>query len=171
MNEKKRYETVGQASLDLWDRVPEAADATEQMREMLTDYDKYLFEALNAGKENSSYIGCDFYVVVITKREPKMPNVFRNYFFTRLSCPTPDYDQTVYKYHRKESNIEFLWVIPTKAACEDLLSRIVDIAPEERELFKFVIDFKDGALFRKACELNFETKPSPVITIEEKKND
>jgi len=55
-----------------------------------------------------------FYVCVITKKERLMDNVLRNYFLARSTCPTPQYDQTVYKYHRDSGAIQFLWVLPSK---------------------------------------------------------
>ncbi len=142
---------VGKISYDLWNKKPEAADPYEQMREQLSDYDKELFSCLEQAKK--TYPG-DFYVVVITKKERLMPNVMRNYFFARSTCPTPDYDQTVYLYTKVDDSVEFLWVIPSKQACLYMLNNVLEI--QEKELLQFVLDFSDGTLMKKALILNKE---------------
>ena len=43
----------------------------------------------------------DFYIVVLFKKERILKNVVRQYFFYRQSFPTPEYDQSVYKFHYK----------------------------------------------------------------------
>lgn len=144
-----KKEKVGEVSARLWDKKPEAADATEQMREQLTDYDENMVQAIERGKKDFPGI---FYIIVITKRERLMPNVFRNYFFPRQTCPTPDYDQTVFKY---ESDLpELIWVIPSKPTCTYMLAHALEV--QEKELLHFVIDFKNGTLMQKALLLNNE---------------
>lgn len=149
MNEKR--ETVGQASYSLWNKKPEAADATEQMREQLDQYDQELLGCLETGKKK--YYD-DFYLVVITKKERLMPNVMRNYFFSRSTCPTPDYDQTVYRYTKSDDGLEFLWVVPSKQACLYMLNNPLEV--QEKELLGFVLDYSDGTLMKKALTLNKE---------------
>jgi hypothetical protein len=149
MNQER--EKVGKISYDLWNKKPEAADAIEQMREQLTDYDKNIAECIERGKKDHPQ---DFYIVVITKRERLMPNVFRNYFTNRLSCPTPDYDQTVYKYTKLDQSVEFIWVVPSKQTCLYMMSNPLEI--REKELLHFVIDFANGTLGKKALVLNNE---------------
>jgi hypothetical protein len=144
-------ETVGKASYNLWGKKPEAADATEQMREQLDQYDKELLECLEFGKKK--YYD-DFYLVVITKKERLMPNVMRNYFFSRSTCPTPDYDQTIYRYTKSDDGVEFLWVVPSKQACLYMLNNPLEI--QEKELLGFVLDYSDGTLMKKALQLNKE---------------
>ena len=85
-----------------------------------------------------------------------MQNVLRHYYFSRHSCPTPDYDQTVYQYHREKEDIEFLWVIPSKEACLTFMEQASSIAPEEWGLLHYVLKFADGTLFKLAKQLNNE---------------
>ena len=156
-------DTVGKISNDL---IIKSADNThsahEQMQECLTDYDANINQCIIDHK--LKFTG-DFYIVVITKKERLMDNVLRNYFTARLSCPTPDYDQTVYKYTRKDDAIEFMWVIPSKDACITLKDNFLLIPSEERELLKFVLDFSDGTLFELAKKLNGEESLlSPMLT-------
>lgn len=151
---KDKNKTVGAVSIDIAQKARDNDHSAEdQMREQLSDYESNILHALGDGK--SRYI-TDFYVVVLTKKERLMPNVLRNYFFTRLSCPTPEYDQAVYKYHRSEDHLEFMWVVPSKHTCEMYKHYALEVPKEERELFQFVLDFEDRTLLKKALEMNAE---------------
>lgn len=105
----------------------------------------------------SAMIG-DFYIVGILKKERLLDNVLRNYFIPTLSCPTPHFDQTLYKYNAQKEDIEFLWVIPDRETCEMFKENKDKIVPEERSLLKFILDYYDGTLFQLAKKLNGETK-------------
>lgn len=151
MSEKK---TVGKISTELIEKDKGISHSpTDQMRESLTDYDANIYECLERGKKDYAK---DFYVVVITKKERLMPNVLRNYFTHRLSCPTPQFDQTVYKYNYRDEIVEFLWVIPAKDICETFLNNVLHIDQSQKELLSFIMDFVDGTLDRKAMILNGE---------------
>lgn len=152
--------TVGEISLELSQKSPESRDPIELQREMQKEYVDNLVECVRNFKETTT---ADFYIMVITKNERLMTNVFRNYFSGRLSCPTPDYDQALYRYKSKEQCIEFVWVIPSKDTCIHLLENSNIVAEEERELLQYVIDFKDGSLYALAKKLNGESKGSPFI--------
>lgn len=146
-------ETVGKVSSDLSLKQPETRSPIEQMRENLTDYDINLHECINRGKRD--LVG-DFFIEVITKQEPLMPNVIRNYFSYRNSCATPNYDQAMYKYTLKNDQITFLWVIPSRGICHLLLDNRLQVPPEEYGLLEFVLQFESGELFRKCKTLNGE---------------
>src|SRR5277367_4053780 len=120
--------TVGSISNELIVKTPDTFSPIEQMRESLTDYDKNIYECMTNALVQ---IPSDFYIVVITKKEPLMPNVIRNYFGSRISCPTPDYDQTVYKYVRKDEEIKFMWVIPSKHTCINMINHKTEVPPED----------------------------------------
>ena len=155
-------ETIGKISSDLLiKQVDDTHSAHEQMQESLTDWDKNLFETVESCK--GFYPVGDFYIVVTTKKERLMSNVLRNYFFGRFSCPTPEYDQTVYKYHRKDDQIEFLWVVPCKETCEVMKSDPLGVPQEEKELLKFVLDFEDGSLLRLSKGFNGEKQDGLII--------
>lgn len=150
-------ETVGKISSDLIAKPLETTSAVEQMREQLADYDKNVLECVQRSKKD---FPDDFYVVVLTKRERLMQNVIRNYFYGRLSCPTPDWDQTVYKYKRKTDDIIFMWVIPSKQVCEEMTMNKHLIPVEEYRLLEYVLAFNDGTLLRLAKDLNGEKEES-----------
>ncbi len=146
--------TVGKLSSELLQR-DTSADHTagEQMQEQLREYEDNIAACINSGK---TQYPTDFFVVVITKRERLMANVIRNYFFARLSCPSPDYDQTVYHYHRSSDHLEFKWVIPSPVAVKDMIRHRTNLDPSFYVLLKFVLEFLDGTLEAKARSLNSE---------------
>lgn len=146
--------TVGKLATDLLKSAHQNDHtAHDQMREMLTDYEKNMHEAIVEGCKR--YDG-DFFIVVLVKKERLFQNVMRNYYLPRKTCPTPQHDQVVYHYHRTVNDIEFLWVVPSPEACVTLYNEMALIHPEERQLLQFVLDFKDGTLLRTAMKLNGE---------------
>ena len=155
-----KRDTIGKISSDLIIKAPETNSPIEQMRECLSDYDKNVWECIESSK--TKFLG-DFYVVVITKNERLMPNVFRNYFCARVSCPTPDWDQTVYKYKRSNDQVIFMWVIPSKDACIYLTNNQDYVVKEEQGLLRYVLAFNDGTLMKLAKDLNGEKKESAEL--------
>jgi|SRR5579872_2309450 hypothetical protein len=148
----EKKETIGSVSLQLSEKSLETNSAIEQMQEQLSEYDKSLFECIENSK--NKYPGT-FYVVVITKRERLMPNVFRQYFFSRHTCPSPDWDQAVYRWS-KGDKIDFLWVIPAKTTCEEMLLNKSLVPEDQRHLMMSVQSLYDGSLLRAAKKLNNE---------------
>jgi hypothetical protein len=156
----KKKPTVGKVATDLLAKPEIQHTVIDQMRENLTDYDKNIFLCVEQAKK--TFPG-DFYVVVECKKERLLHNVIRNYFFARHSCPTPTWDQTVYKYHKDREWLEFLWVIPSQDACEYLTINKHYVAESEYELLKFVLSYNDGTLLEQAKKLNGEADNSPLI--------
>ncbi len=150
----ERKETVGKISWDLLaNSAPLDHSADEQMKEQLDAYESNVYEAIERGKKLFHY---DFYIVVETKKEPKMKNVIRNYFMVRESCPTPQYDNVVYKYHRQAEQCEFLWVLPSKDVYTMMKNNPLEIRKEERELLQFILEDADGTLLKRCKKLNGE---------------
>lgn len=151
-----KRETVGSMAWnavkdsDYLDHSPE-----EQMREQLEDYEANVIECLEAGRK--IYPG-NFYIVIETKKEPKLKNVIRNYFIHRASCPTPTYDNVVYRYHKQDDFLELLWVLPSKDVYMMMLDRPLEIPQEQHELRQFVLDDADGTLLHICKTLNGEIK-------------
>lgn len=154
-------ETVGKIATELLAKGSDHHTVSEQMLEQLSEYEKHIY---NCVEDHKKKFNADFFVTVITKKEPLLPNVIRHYFLARLSCPTPDYDQTVYHYKRSSDTLDFLWVIPSKMACMYMIERQSRVPKEEWGLLKFVLDFSDGTLFKKSKELNGEKLDTPELT-------
>lgn len=154
-------ESIGQASLRVFNEVHERVVARDQTTENLTDYTKNLEECLT--ESIKKYIH-SFYIVCLTKRERLINNVIRNYFFSRTFCPTPNYDQAVYRYDNKKKKLEFIWVIPDRETCFLLKRNALEASFNEKELLSYVLDYADGTLYKKCKKLNGETlKPGIVL--------
>lgn len=160
MNKK----TVGEHSVELAQKKQEKISIIEQQEAMQEDYLANLIECVQEHKK--SFPG-DFYVVVITKNEKLMPNVFRNYFTARQSCPTPNYDQTVFRYIRAAEEIEYIWTIPSREASHHLKNNALQVHPSEKELLNMVLAFADGSLYKLSKQLNGERDDSPLIAEKE----
>lgn len=145
--------TVGSASLDLMQQNHTPESAIDYEREMHKDFEKEINNCIS--RHLTAFTG-DFFVVVIRKRERLMSNVYRNYFFARKSCPTPTYDQIVYKYNRTTGVIEFLWVVPDLETATIFRNHALEVTPEEKGLLNFVLSFYDGTLDKLAQTLNNE---------------
>jgi hypothetical protein len=158
-----RRETIGKISSELLAKQPDSLSPIEIERTLHQDYEKNIFECIDRGKKD--FYG-DFFVVVITKQEPLMQNVLRHYFICRLSCPSPDYDQTVYKYTRATEIIEFIWVIPSRETCFTLKENSTQVVPAEYGLLEFVLKFADGTLYKLAKSLNGEADDSALLSTE-----
>lgn len=153
-------ETVGSHSVRLAEKTPDAPNAYEQMREQLSDYDKHMHECIMTHRK---VFDGDFYIIVITKKEKIMENVLRHYFFARQSCPSPDYDQAVYKYDRLGDKITFLWVIPSVHIVRFMESHPGLVEPDQYELLGYVLKFLDGSLLQQAKALNNERGDSSFL--------
>lgn len=146
-------ETVGKIATDLLAKEMPTRDPIELEREMHKGYEDNVMQAVSAYKKDWPY---DFFVVVDTKREKILSNVLRHFFYGRKTCPTPFYDQTVYRYDAKLEKIDFVWTIPGKDVCEVLKDNALIVDKAEHELLKFVLDFSDGTLMKQCMQLNGE---------------
>ena len=157
----KKRETVGKISRDLQIKA-DVSDhsADEQMQEQLVDYEDHMMQCVRRSKKD--YDG-NFYIVVLTKKERLMKNVLRNFFMGRKTCPTPEWDQAVYKFDRKSDSIEFMWVVPAKDVCIYMTENCLEIPYGDRELLGFVMDYNDGTLLRLSKKLNGEQGDSPLL--------
>lgn len=153
-------ETVGKISSDLLSKKSEIYNPIEIQREVHKNFEAEFFKCKN--EADKIYDG-DYYIVVLTKKEKLLENVLRNFFFSRSSCPTPEYDQAVYKIHKKIEKIQFIWVLPSKDTCQLFIENADIIAPEERLLLKFILLDWSGDLLRYAKELNNEQDNSAFL--------
>lgn len=152
--------TVGKIATDLAAKTPETRSPIELEQELHKEYEKNVLECVQKGVKETDG---DFFVVVITKKEPLFPNVLRHYYFWRISCPTPDYDQTVYKYTRDAQKIDFIWTIPSRDTSFLLRENKLIVDPTEYGLLEFVLKFDDGTLRKLAKKLNGEKEESSEL--------
>jgi hypothetical protein len=77
-------------------------------------------------------------------------------FFTRSTCPTPAFNQAVYRYDVKNGKLEIAWQLPSNKRCLKLLAQPFALDEGERLLIGYVHDLKSGALEQLARDLNNE---------------
>lgn len=107
--------------------------------------------------KNTTALDGDFYISVLVKKEPLLENVLRNYFLATKCCPTPYYDQTVYRYDSKKESLEFMWVIPDIETSLTFKENKDIIVPSEQGLLRNILAFYDGTLLQWCKKLNGET--------------
>ena len=143
-----------------WD---EKDDCTikDQVDERSKSYRKELIECVETHKK---IFHGNFFVDVQAKLERIFKGkVHRFFFIGRKSCPSPSYDQSVYKYNFKDETISFVWAIPDKASCGNMMRNPDFYLPEHRDLLNFVISFKNGSLLEYAKKLNNEDRECLAI--------
>lgn len=151
---KKKKKTLGESALELF-KNPDVLDhsPTEQSWEMLKDFDNQMYEAIEEGKKK---FDGDFFVVYLIKKEFNINNAMHTYFVTRQTCPTPNYDQSVYKFHRNDEEIEYIWTLPDKKTYEMILNHAQEMDKEFESLIKFVFADDAGLLLQLCKSLNGE---------------
>lgn len=168
MEEKKKKQqrdTVGKISQELKQKAPETTDVNEQGEWMTKDYLANLYEAiLTFTKKNPM---TDFFIEVQTVKPRILDNVIRNYFIARLSCPTPNYDQTVWQYKYKDEELYLVWTIPNREHCFKLLENAAIIDPSIRDLTNNVIAFAQGDLYKLSKKLNNEQELESLVVLKE----
>lgn len=155
---KKKKQTAGEMAAQALAN-PTPTTVFEQREAMRQDYMDNIVIALEEGKKK--YTTGDIYVVHLLKAEQLLPNMFRDFFFARATCPTPNYDQTVFKYTRASDKLELLWVIPDRDVCLLMLAQSSEIPPDQWQLLKYVIEFQDRTLYKLARTLNNERDDVP----------
>ena len=157
--EEKR-DTVGKISTELLQKDFGKINVIDQQREMQKEYVENLIKCVEDSK--TSFPG-DFFVVVETKTEKLMPNVMRNYFFSRWTCPTPNYDQSVFRYSKKDERLEYLWTLPSKDACHHIKLNALNMSKDESQLRDFVLGLFDESLLKLSKQFNNEKDDSIIL--------
>ena len=89
-----------------------------------------------------------YYIVVELKKERLLENVIRRYFIGRQSLPTPQWDQTVWRYNPKTGDLQFVWVLPDENTAKWMASNPTILSEEHEELVQFIMLFLDKKLYR-----------------------
>jgi hypothetical protein len=165
---KEKNVPIGKISSDLLSKSSDPVTVVDQARAMTEDYMDNLVECAKSGvKAYSSLNKPYFFVVVLTKIERLMRNVYKNYFLHRLTCPHPNYDQTVYKYDLVNHNLELLWVVPDRNTCFTYMNSPKVVDPEELPLLEYVLKYESKELYRLAKQLNNEKDDENLDIIKE----
>lgn len=157
-----KKKTVGQVATEEMHKDPGVKSVVE-ITNVVHDPEKYLKNLIECAETNRKIYPGDFYIEVQLKNEPLLWNVFKDQFYAKHACPTPTWDQTVYRYDHHKEAIEYLWTIPCQDACYYLYNNAALVNKSEQESLKFVLDFFDGTLFSLAKKLNGEQQDSPLL--------
>ena len=152
---KEKTKTVGQMAVEAALKKQDPMLVRDQTTLMHQEYGDKLFDTVAKGKQEYPEEPV-FFIEDITRQERLLMNVLRHTLFPRISCPTPNYDQTVYRYKKKDDTLELVWTVPSPETCAYYLHNSLMVAPEERELLNFILDFKEGRLELLARRLNNE---------------
>jgi hypothetical protein len=154
MKSKKKEKSIFEVAAQAIKKQPDTRNPMELIQEFDSDklYGKNINECLERHKKK--FPG-DFYIVAMYKNQ-LLPNVIHFAYCGRISCPTPMNKQIVYKYHRNDDKLELLWVIPDDITCHTYSMNRAIVDKSEFGLLRFVLEFLDGTLLRRAKELNNE---------------
>lgn len=122
-----------------------------------------LLEAIERGKKEFSG---DFYVSDAGKLEELLPGVLKSHWLTLNACPTPNYDNILFKYIKDTEQIVEIWVIPPWEGVEYMLNNRLEVVSEEQDLLGYCIAFRDGSLDRMAHFLNGEKEGGDHVVLE-----
>jgi hypothetical protein len=84
-----------------------------------------LYNVAAETRKQPFFTNTDFYIVLVPTHERTAEMKPEDFIFVRRSCPTPGYNQNVFKYHKEHGNIEFLWSIPRKSIYWDMYNNRV----------------------------------------------
>ena len=165
MDNKK---TVGQVILDHDAKGHELQDdvheyTLEMGKEIMANIHKAIGDAL----QRAPYQNRDFFVALVTTID-RMLKKPKNIPVVRLSCPTPVYKQSVWKYHHRSGGLEFLWSIPSALRCQDVLRNPQKYKDdEESQIFaKFIMLYESGELLEWVKKENGEDKKDAIIKVQ-----
>jgi len=155
--------TIGSQILELSQRKMEKMSVVDAWKLKEPEYFKNLIECAEIHRKT---IHGDFYILVNCKLEKifsmAMPT-FKDCFEAKQTCPTPNYDQALYKYNSITEEISYIWSIPDRETCHYLYYNKELVDPSERQLLDFVLKFSDGSLFKLMKQLNGEKYDSPEL--------
>lgn len=154
------------------DLIKEERLRQEELREMSAalseQRQKKLYSVAQETAKQEYFANIDFYIVAVWSfsREFAYGVQPEDFFFVRRSCPTPAYNQNVFKYHHQTGTLEFLWSIPKKARYYQLYhNRMRYLAdPVLKARTAFVVSMETGKLLEWVKKENGDL-PDAVINL------
>ena len=184
----KKKRTVGSIAYELLEKDFHTEDSqkpttVEQTEAMQKNYYQRLINNVQHGRgrmscdeySKDSLIKCkkdkcvpfigDFFIEVFTWKDKIMPNKINQFFVARKSCPTPNYDQAVFKYDAGIEQLSEIWVLGSRETCFYFMQNTKALKPEIMETFEYVRRFSTGELFRLSKRLNNEKDDSDELDV------
>lgn len=103
--------------------------------------------AYKTANDNPAFYKKDFYIVALIGMDLKTKTE-KLLAWPRFSCPTPVYDQHVWKYCHEKPALEYLWSIPIKSKCEYYIKNHKTLLqdPAQRNQTSMCLMFDSGDL-------------------------
>jgi hypothetical protein len=161
------HKTIGQIVLDLSKKKQDTLFVKDLAPDMLEEHMANVIKCLEDNYEQFKHED-QFFIQVATKHERVLKTTYRQYFNPRYTCPTPFYDQTVYRWDNKTQQLEELWTIPDLDTCDYLIENITQLPTNELILAKFAVMFRLGSLLDVCKKLNKEENSLNLILTTEK---
>lgn len=121
MEERK---TAGQ---QIWEHhnkfIQQQDDVREYSREQAKEIIRQVALTTKEATAFDIYKNKDFYVVCLQSEERMLMKTPLYKYFARLSCPTPIFQQSVWKYHHQSKDLEYLWTICDKLTYYDMINK------------------------------------------------
>ena len=156
-NNEVKKKTIGDYAIELDYKKPDTLFVQEQTSQDLSEWDAMIKNCLDVGMKGLPMQ--DFYIVVLVKHEVIFGGraVLHLLPFVQPVCPSPEYDQTVMKYHKDSGVIEHIWTLPDQETYNWYVDNTALVSSDRWPLLNFVLKDKAGDLLRKAKILNGET--------------
>jgi len=122
----------------------EFVDVREKAEARYPLYESTVLKTIENGKRE--FYNKDFYVDVVWREQAEAEDV-EFVMVAWEACPTPHYNQTVYKYHHLADELELMWTLPNELECLDMYHNRNSIEQSEWPLMKYVMSFYDKSLF------------------------
>jgi hypothetical protein len=155
-------------------------ETLEISRQMSETRLKKLYALTHEARKKDYFSNINFYIVLVPSQKytavqipgQKLPEMImepEDKVFFRRSCPTPAYNQNVWKYHKETDQLEFLWSIPRKNISDDLYrnrNRYLS-NPALKSRTSFVVMMESGELEKWVAKENKEdpNKPKAIIKV------
>ena len=153
---KEDTKTIGEHAIELDYKKPDVATMVEQTAQDLSEWDAMIKNCLDVGLKGLP--NQDFYIVILIKHEVIFGGrpVLHLLPFVQPVCPSPEYDQTVMRYHRDSGTMEHIWTLPDQETYNWYVDNTAAVSPDRWSLLQYVLKDKAGDLLRQAKILNGE---------------
>jgi len=139
----KHRKTVGEEAVKRMLNPDSSQGIVDTQREMDKEYFNEIEKCVEAHKSWDT----PYYIVVHCKKEKLLENVIRRYFIGRQTLPTPQWDQTVWRYTPMTGDMQFLWVLPDENTAKWFAGNPQEVQQEHAELLWFVTEFLNKRLY------------------------
>lgn len=139
--------TIGTEAVQLAQKGDERIEARDIQQEADKEYFEEIYKAAQAKP------ACNwrqpFYIVVQITKPGYLVNVIRRRFFARQTLPTPQPDQTVWRYDPRTTDLEYLWTLPDLDAINEISMNRQWLRDEDKMLGEIVVDYLNKSLWGK----------------------